>query len=262
MIRIGLIGYGKAGAAVADVFREDPRFELCWIARRSAENEPGPISFVPLNDGNFATWLDQHPVEAIIDFSDASAVLSYGEAVRSRGIALLTAISSYPQSSLDYLKTLGSEIRVMSSPNITLGINFLLLASKILRRLAPFADVEIVEQHFRDKPEISGTARKLAASLDVEDQHITSLRLGGIVGQHEVIFGFPYQTVRLVHNSIRREAFGTGAAFAIEQLLEQEPGFYTFEQLLYKVMLAQLQDEVDLKEPCRDSSVPADQSPS
>ncbi|MCK6391258.1 MAG: hypothetical protein L6Q40_09620, partial [Azonexus sp.] len=90
---------------------------------------------------------------------------------------------------------------------------------------------------------------------------ITSLRLGGIVGQHEVIFGFPYQTVRLVHNSIRREAFGTGAAFAVEQLLQQPPGFYTFEQLLYKVMLAQLQGEVSLSEVSRDSSAPADQSP-
>lgn len=55
----------------------------------------------------------------------------------------------------------------------------------------PFADVEILEQHFREKPEVSGTARKIAKSLSIEDDRITSLRLGGIVGHHEVIFGFP-----------------------------------------------------------------------
>lgn len=261
MIRIGLIGYGKAGSAVAGVFREDPRFTLCWVARRSASEAIEGLPCCTLSTDDFGAWLDSHPVDAVIDFSDADSVLSYGEALRQRGITLLTAISSYPESTLHYLRGLGQKIRVMSSPNITLGINFLLLASKILRRLAPFADVEIVEQHFREKPEISGTARKLAESLEVEDEHITSLRLGGIVGQHEVIFGFPYQTVRLVHNSIRREAFGTGAAFAVEQLLQQPPGFYTFEQLLYKVMLAQLQGEVSLSEVSRDSSAPADQSP-
>ena len=128
----------------------------------------------------------------------------------------------------------------MSSPNITLGINFLLLAAKLLREIAPFADVEVIEQHFRDKPEVSGTARKIAESLQLEDGSITSLRLGGIVGHHEVIFGFPHQTVRLIHDSIRREAFGTGAAFALQELAQCEKGFYSFDDLLMKKIRSQL----------------------
>jgi len=32
MMRIGLIGYGKAGSAVASVLSADPWYELCWIA--------------------------------------------------------------------------------------------------------------------------------------------------------------------------------------------------------------------------------------
>lgn len=95
-------------------------------------------------------------------------------------------------------------------------------------------DVEILEQHFREKPEVSGTARKMAQSLELDEERITSLRLGGIVGHHEVIFGFPYQTVRLIHSAIKREAFGTGAAFALSELLDQPPGFYTFDDLLMK----------------------------
>ena len=95
-------------------------------------------------------------------------------------------------------------------------------------------DIEVVEQHFRDKPEISGTARKIAESLELDDEKITSLRLGGIVGHHEVIFGFPNQTMRLVHESIRREAFGTGAAYALEELAKCNNGFYSFEDLLMR----------------------------
>ncbi|MGZ8144521.1 MAG: hypothetical protein ACXWTG_10200 [Methylosarcina sp.] len=34
--RIGLIGYGKTGKAVANVLSTDSRFELCWIARRTS----------------------------------------------------------------------------------------------------------------------------------------------------------------------------------------------------------------------------------
>jgi 4-hydroxy-tetrahydrodipicolinate reductase len=60
------------------------------------------------------------------------------------------------------------------------------------------------------------------------------------VGHHEVIFGFPYQTVRLTHDSIKREAFGTGAAFALAELALCDSGFYTFEDLLMKKVRAQL----------------------
>ena len=82
--------------------------------------------------------------------------------------------------------------------------------------------------------------RRGAEALDVEDESITSLRLGGIVGHHEVVFGFPYQTVRISHDSIRREAFGTGAAFALRELATQtEPGYYTFEELLMQRMRSQ-----------------------
>ncbi len=264
MIKIGLVGYGKAGQAVASVLREDPRFELCWVARGSSAESIDDLPAVKLEADSFGAWLDAHPVDGIIDFSNPQAVLDYGEAVRMRGIMVVTAISGYPPETLDYIRDLGRDIRIMSSPNITLGINFLLLAAQILRRIAPFADVEIVEQHFRDKPEVSGTARRIAEVLDVDDERITSLRLGGIVGHHEVIFGFPYQTVRLIHDSIRREAFGTGAAFAIEQLSRCETGFYTQDKLLMRVIREELLLEETLsavQAASLDSSVPADRAP-
>ena len=238
MKRVGLMGFGKAGRAVARVLSSTPDVDLRWIAKRSstdvAPEEGVSAPVIGLDSRALSDWLDEHPVDAIVDFSNADTIHLYGEEVRRRQIMLVTAISSYESETLDYIRGLGADTRVMSSPNITLGINFLTLAARMLRNLAPFADVEILEQHFRDKPEVSGTARKIAQTLCVDDDRITSLRLGGIVGHHEVIFGFPHQTVRLTHESIRREAFGTGALFALQNLAKCEVGFYTFEDLMMR----------------------------
>ena len=247
-IRVGLVGYGKAGRAVANVLSSDPRFELRWIARRSSSPElphhPGTkVPIVGADRMPFAELLEQQPVDALVDFSSPESIRAYGEDVRKRGITLVSAISAYSEDDLVYAHSLGANTRVLCSPNITLGINFLIVAARLLRKIAPFADVEILEQHFKEKPEVSGTARKIAETLEVDGDRITSLRLGGIVGHHEVIFGFPHQTVRLTHESIRREAFGTGAAFALTQLADCENGFYTFDDLLLRLMRKELLDE-------------------
>jgi 4-hydroxy-tetrahydrodipicolinate reductase len=133
----------------------------------------------------------------------------------------------------------------MNSPNITLGINYLLVASQLLQHIAPFTDIEVIEEHFRDKAERSGTAMRIAETLGLDETKINSIRVGGIVGHHEVVFGFPFQTVRLVHDSISREAFGTGALFALRQLHNRSAGLYSYESILREAMLDAL------RQPCQ-----------
>jgi len=252
MIKIGLVGFGKAGQAVAQVLLDDPRYELCWIARHQAGTSIAITPQVSLpsvaldSPAGWAHWLDAHPVEALVDFSKPESLHLYGEQVRQRDLMLVSAISAYSEEDMVYARSLGTQARVMCSPNMTVGINFLILAARLLRTIAPFADVEIVEQHFREKPEISGTARKIAQSIDVDEDRITSLRLGGIVGHHEVIFGFPYQTVRLIHNSIERRAFGTGVAFVLTELAKCEHGFYTFDDLMMRMVRHELLSDVSI----------------
>ncbi|CAD0007878.1 dihydrodipicolinate reductase [Flavobacterium salmonis] len=93
-------------------------------------------------------------------------------------------------------------------------------------------DIEIIEEHFKGKDGISGTALKIAEALEVEKDEINSVRVGGIVGKHEVVFGFPFQTVRLVHESISREAFGSGVIFVAENLRDKKEGLFNFEDIL------------------------------
>jgi 4-hydroxy-tetrahydrodipicolinate reductase len=79
---------------------------------------------------------------------------------------------------------------------------------------------------------VSGTAKVLANNLEVENSDVKSVRAGGIVGKHEIIFGFPFQTVRLTHESISREAFGNGVIFVIKNIIDKDKGFYHYEDLM------------------------------
>lgn len=243
-IRVGLMGFGKTGKAVATVLLKDPKIRLEWVIRNSHKlehrsvpeflgiesKEPGLI--YPREEFSAQELLQKHPVDAIIDFSSESGVEYYGDAAAEKGVAIVTAISAYPNTKIKLLRNLSAHTRVLWSPNITLGINFMILAAKTLKFIAPFTDIEIVEEHFKAKPETSGTAVRISEALEIESENIKSIRAGGIIGVHEIIFGFPFQTVRLKHESISREAFGNGAKFAVEELIQKEPGFYTMEQML------------------------------
>jgi len=171
-------------------------------------------------------------VDAIIDFSSDRSIYEYGQYAAENGITIVTAVSRYGVQEIEYIKRLAVQTRVLWSPNITIGINFLIIAAKVLQKIAPDADIEILEEHFKNKREVSGTAKVIAKHLNQDAVNIKTVRAGGIVGKHEIIFGFPYQVVRLTHESISREAFGNGALFALQNIKDRPAGFYTMEDII------------------------------
>ena len=243
-IRVGLIGYGRAGQAVARVLAKASDIDLRWIAKQKpaeeVEQASAPAPILPAALLASGELFERDPVDAVVDFSAASAVRKYGKQLGARKICLITAVSKYPPTTKILLERLAKETVIMSSPNITLGINYLLVAAELLQHIAPFTDIEIIEEHFRDKPERSGTALRIAKSLGLDESKVNSIRVGGIVGRHEVVFGFPFQTVRLCHDSISREAFGTGALFALRKLQGRAPGLYAYENILREAMIGAL----------------------
>ena len=67
MIRLGLIGYGKAGQAVAAVLNDDPRFDLRWIARRSTQREAEGLRSVILDGNTFPIgWINIQSTRSLI----------------------------------------------------------------------------------------------------------------------------------------------------------------------------------------------------
>lgn len=243
-MRVGLIGFGRTGKAVASVLLESRHTRLEWVVRRSQFLEQHSIpEFLGIDSEEPAKMYSamhtsaeqlvaEHPVDVIVDFSSATGLDYYADVAKANGIRVVTAISQYSDRETTIVDELSKEIAVLWSPNITIGINYLMLAARVLRNIAPDIDVEIIEEHFKAKAEVSGTAKILASALCVDDSGIKSVRAGGIVGKHEILFGFPYQTVRLVHDSISREAFGNGAHFACLQLRDKPAGRYTLDGLL------------------------------
>lgn len=243
-MKIGLIGFGKAGKADANVILQYNDFCLEWVLKNSQGMEKITAKEFLGVDGQdpglifskenmpFSELVDNYPVDIIIDFSDAETISEYGADASERGIKIISAISHYSEDDIKFLKGLAKKTTVFWSPNITLGVNYLLFAASLLKNIAPGVDIEVIEEHFKAKSGVSGTAVKIAETLDLEVENINSLRAGGIVGKHEVVFGFPYQTVRLVHESISREAFGSGALFAAENIKDKPNGFYNFEDIL------------------------------
>lgn len=250
-MKVGLIGFGRTGRAVAAVILRDPTLTLAWVVRQSdalehrsasevlGEESLDPGLIYPRREFPAATLLDEHPVDVVIDFSSASGLSYYGPAAADRGVAIVTAVSHYPDATQRELGRLSGRTAILWSPNITLGINFMMLAAQTLQRIAPNIDVQIVEEHFRDKSEVSGTALRLASALHLARDHVHSLRAGGILGVHEVLFGFPAQTVRVRHETTSREAFGNGAVFAAQRLVTQSPGLYRMEDLLAPYFVSQ-----------------------
>ena len=258
-IKVGLVGFGKTGRAVASVLLIDKTIDLVWVVRKShaLENrsvpeflgvdsdEDGSIHWI--GDVDFETLQVNTPVDAIIDFSAETGMDYYGEVAAAQGITIISAISALPEARIKELKKYGETTRVLWSPNITLGINFLIIAAKTLQKIAPFADISILEEHFKGKEEVSGTARKIAQALSHDEDEIRTIRAGGIIGVHEVLFGFPFQTVRIKHESIAREAFGNGAQFALRELTLQPHGFYTMEDLVGKLFVEANQEFIKLQ---------------
>jgi 4-hydroxy-tetrahydrodipicolinate reductase len=256
MINIGLLGLGKTGKVIAAELLREEGLNLKWVVRRS-HTEEGEFAGILLGMHkeagqifsadriDFDTFFEEHPVDIVVDFSHHSTIDMYYEGLKKSGIALISAISAYPQEGIDKINDLSETAPVLFSPNITLGINFLIVISEVLQKIAPWADVEIVEEHFRGKPEVSGTALRIASVLGLDKQdHINSIRIGGVVGKHEVIFGLPNQTIRLVHETNNRAAFGQGIIFGIKYLYGKGVGSYSMDQIIKEKFVSSISADV------------------
>lgn len=253
-IRVGLFGFGRTGRLVAAELVKEPHLTLRWVVRQSARRRGSYASRVlglPGNSGRIVTarmaarpgFFKQAPVDVLIDFSDASALQAYGPPAAAAGTRIVTGVSAYGPAEHALLATLARKVAVLHSPNITVGINVLLVLAQVLRRMFPEADTEIVEEHFREKREVSGTALRVARLLGLDPaRQVNSVRVGGIVGNHQVIFGMRNQTLRLSHESVTRAAFGRGAIYAARWLARAPVGLHRMESIVLQAMAHEIEE--------------------
>ena len=190
--------------------------------------------------------------DCLIDFSHHSAVPGLLAFARAAKLPVVVATTGHTADELALIRDAAAEIPVFFSANMSVGIALLVKLAKITAAAMPGAEIEIVEKHHDRKLDApSGTAVMLAKELmtvrpdsrivegrsghgkrEPSDIGIHSIRLGNIVGEHEVIFGTANQTVTLKHEAHDRALFADGAAAAAEFLMGKPAGLYDMHSLL------------------------------
>ena len=199
--------------------------------------------------------------DALIDFSSPAALPALLEFCVERRIPAVLATTGYSEEQLAAIDQAAQIIPIFRSANMSLGVNVLLaLVKQAAAALGTDYDIEIVEKHHNKKVDApSGTALMLADAAAevlpwqpdyVYDRHsvrkaresreigISSVRGGGIVGDHDVIFAGRDEVITLSHSAMSREVFASGAVRAARFLAGVEaPGLYSMTDLVQATLL-------------------------
>ena len=194
------------------------------------------------------------PVEAdvVIDFSHHTAVgdvLDYAKAI---GAAAVIGTTGHTPEEKARIHAAAEEIPVFYSGNVSLGIAVLCRLAKEAAAYFPDADIEIVEVHHTRKVDApSGTAHMLFNAIQEvrpnavencgragegrrtkDEIGISSLRMGNVVGIHEVHICTGTQTLTLRHEAATRAMLADGAVDAARFMAGKPKGLYNMEDIL------------------------------
>ena len=197
--------------------------------------------------------------DVIIDFStpDASVELARTCAARGGPALVIGSTGLTPEQETD-IHAAADKIAIVRSGNFSLGVNILIgLVEHAAQRLDPRDwDIEVLEAHHRRKADApSGTALMLGEAAangrgeDLADVRtapydgitgervpgkigFASLRAGGIIGEHTVLFASEDETLTLSHSAIDRSLFARGAVAAAAWVRSRKPGLYDMQDVL------------------------------
>lgn len=194
------------------------------------------------------------PVDAdvVIDFSHHTAVgdvLAYAEKI---GAAAVIGTTGHTEEEKRMIFAAAKRIPVFYSGNMSVGIAVLCRLAKQAAACFPEADIEIVEIHHNRKVDApSGTAHMLFNAVKEvrpnavehcgragegkrtkDEIGVSSLRMGSVVGVHEVHICTANQTLTLRHEAGNRAMLAEGAVDAARFVAGKPVGLYNMENLL------------------------------
>ena len=146
-----------------------------------------------------------------------------------KDMGIVIATTGFSTADFNKMKKM-HHLKILYAPNISDGINILMKACHLMQRLWDESDIEIIEQHFKGKKDVSGTAKKISKIFKNETP-IHSIRAGGIVGIHKVIFAMPNQKIVIKHESFSREVFASASKKAAIWLYRKKNGFYEISEM-------------------------------
>ena len=149
------------------------------------------------------------------------------------GFALVNGTTGYSVEEMERLRVLGNDGAVLHSGNYSIGVAALRHLTAQATRELPGFDVEICETHHNQKFDApSGTANLLLDA--VMDAQAAAGRGGTVAGVHTVSFFGPDEEVTLTHRAGSRQIFVNGALAAALKMATRQPGFYTFDQVMFE----------------------------
>ena len=190
--------------------------------------------------------------DVIIDFSHHSAIAEVLSFAKANQMAVVVGTTGHTEDEKALIFEAAKHIPVFYSGNMSLGIAVLCNLAKQAAAAFPDADIEILEIHHNRKVDApSGTAKMLFEAVkEVRPQAtancgrsgegkrtkdeigISALRMGNVVGIHEVHICTPSQTLVLRHEAANRAMFADGAVAAAKFLVGKGAGHYNMTHFL------------------------------
>ncbi len=193
-------------------------------------------------------------VDVIIDFSHHSCTNALLNFAVKNEIPLVLATTGQTDEERQSIIDASEKIPLFFTSNYSMGVALLIETAKKVAAAMPNAEIEIIEKHHDRKVDApSGTALSIAEAIKQSSRKgseivcgrsgnsckrtkdeigICSVRMGNIVGEHEVLIGTPNQTISLKHEAHSRALFAEGAISAAEFLISRGAGLYAMEDLV------------------------------
>ena len=190
--------------------------------------------------------------DVVVDFSHHTAIADVLAYTREIGAAAVIGTTGHTPEEKALIYAAAKEIPVFYAGNVSLGIAVLCRLVKQAASYFPDADIEIVEVHHTRKVDApSGTAHMLFNAIKEvrpnawencgrsgegkrtkDEIGVHALRMGNVVGIHEVHINTGNQTLVLKHESGSRAMLADGAVAAARFMEGKGKGLYDMESIL------------------------------
>ena len=208
---------------------------------------PGPMVDKEGGEGVCSCFAEvSRPADVILDFSFHAATANAVDYAVEKSIPIVIGTTGHMEEEREYFAAAAKHIPVFYSGNMSMGIALLCDIAKQAAGMFPDADIEIVEVHHNRKADApSGTAVMLADAIKERrpeahtvcgrsgiakrspgDIGISSVRMGNIVGIHEVHISTGTETITLKHEAHSRALFAEGALRVAEFICGRPAGLY------------------------------------
>ncbi|MEG6586109.1 4-hydroxy-tetrahydrodipicolinate reductase [Dendrosporobacter sp. 1207_IL3150] len=245
-MKIALVGLGRTGEVVARYLLQKGALSMVMCRPNSSKVNKDLGSILNMQETGIIVEPTDHLEERlfyrkpdiVIDFSCSSFLRDNINTLAKCGVSVVTAVTGYDAAEINKIRNVAEKgnIGVVMAPNITYGVNILMLMAEIAAELMSDYDFEIFEEHHKYKKDApSGTAKKIADKIrnngmTYREIPTHAVRAGGIVGKHKVLVCGEYDQLEISHESFSRVAFAQGA-YKAAQFIYDKKGFYEMNDI-------------------------------